>query len=98
MKRGLVIGIIVIVVLLVLGVSTYKYTGAIIGIDDCYDSDGGKNLEVRGTARNTAGLNGTDYCSSTGQAGMLEEYYCDMFDRVKSKNYHCDCFKGACVD
>ena len=98
MKKGLIIGIIVIVIVFVLGFSAYKYTGAVSGVDGCYDSDGGKNLNVRGITRNMEGLNGTDICTSVGRGGMLEEYYCDMFGRVASKTYRCNCFKGACVD
>jgi uncharacterized protein YceK len=76
-------------------------TGAIITSSgdltvNCYDSDGGKILDVKGTVSGTSdggSFEETDTCVGD----FLVEYYCENGDKTND-NIRCDntCIDGAC--
>ena len=61
----------------------------------CTDSDGGKNIYLKGTVSGSLG-SFTDYCNSS-NPGELIEYYC-ISDFVQSNNIQCPngCENGIC--
>ncbi len=59
--------------------------------EECYDSDGGKNYDIKGYARK-GGIYGEDQCKK----GYLVEYYCEN-NEVKSEFVKCNCDNGICV-
>lgn len=64
----------------------------------CTDSDNGRDFNTKGTASNSLGETGTDYCSGD---HTLVEYYCseDGNGRVKQMSKSCllGCQNGVCV-
>lgn len=109
MKRGLVIGVVILVVVLIAGIIAVKtnVTGNLIfgrNINvPCADSDGGITAFVKGTASMTIKgkvTSSTDSCSGT---GYVTEYYCKkgFFSSqlsVTSTRVKCEkgCKNGAC--
>ncbi|MEM4336622.1 MAG: hypothetical protein QXG86_01310 [Candidatus Woesearchaeota archaeon] len=67
--------------------------GECINYDNCQDSDGGLNFKVAGRVLQNDGAVFEDYCKSS---NILIEYYCSSDNRAFSKQYSCDCSKGAC--
>jgi len=68
----------------------------------CIDSDGGWNLQVKGTCRDGNVTNYTDMCEPYGGGNqtnltVLREYFC-MSGRCSSSLYHCDVLGGKCVN
>jgi hypothetical protein len=61
----------------------------------CFDSDGGKNYYVKGTAVHD-GRSHTDVCSAS---GYLFEKYCNVSGSVSNATYLCPngCQDGACI-
>ncbi len=63
----------------------------------CTDTDGGANYYLRGTANDSQGDSGTDYCISS---ATIKEYYCSD-GLVTELNYNCllgySCSNGACL-
>ena len=87
--------IIVIIVLLVLAFSIYRYTGAVTKqSNECYDSDGGQNLGVKGTVRNYKGFVKTDECQSPDR---LVEYFCGPTHDIEKTEVVCECRNAICL-
>lgn len=65
----------------------------------CTDSDGGKNYYVKGTATNSKGDSGTDYCANDYPSWNMIEFYCDGKGVVANWGYLCPagCKDGACI-
>jgi hypothetical protein len=61
----------------------------------CSDTDGGKDFNNKGTARQADGAIGTDYCTDVSR---LMEHWCDG-GKLYSSLHTCehDCLDGACV-
>jgi len=65
----------------------------------CTDTDGGKEIKVKGTATNTAGGKGEDVCSG---ADVITEHYCNNDGTFASVDMLClkgfKCENGACIE
>jgi hypothetical protein len=76
------------------------YVNGILSLDVwCNDTDGGLNMNVRGTATDYTGTSRTDSCSKN---GYLTEYYCDQSTtKVTSTAINCGgpkyCVSGRCT-
>lgn len=108
-NRNLYIGISIILVALALfliGNNFFDITGKYGSIyRTCNDSDGGKIYDIKGTviySIHDRVSDYTDYCFARtgGKEKYVVEYYCDIYDRVKTKRYKCEsdvCLDGKCV-
>ena len=63
--------------------------------NSCKDSDGGKNVLVKGTCT-TPDYNMTDFCT---ESGKVEEYYCNSHGGCDSAAMDCSagCNNGTCI-
>ncbi|MBI2549540.1 hypothetical protein HYW21_09430 [Candidatus Woesearchaeota archaeon] len=72
-----------------------------LGNGSCWDTDGGLNYFVKGTAYGINGTTWTDYCSSS---VLLDEAYCQVNGSVASQRVNCStffstsCINGACAN
>lgn len=68
-------------------------------LDECTDSDGGKDYREQGTTREPSGFEAVDVC--VGSTSLLE-YFCSEDELVDSLRYSCpsgqSCSEGRCVD
>lgn len=104
MKRGILI--IVIVVLVLLSVFYFNLTGNVVKDYSCSDSDGGVNYEKRGVLRIAGVEKGIDSCEQSrinpSENSRLKEWFCiGSSDNAGSvKYYECPhkCENGRCVD
>ena len=99
MERGtkIWIAVIAIIVLLIVGFFVYRYTGAVAGINDCYDTDGGKTYHLKGKVYDDQGRVSEDFCMGNDR---VKEYFCSVTGRISYEEKLCDegtCVEGACV-
>ena len=84
-----------IIILLVIAVAVFflfpRFTGkTVIGDYDCYDSDDGKNFDVKGITRHGEVVKGEDTCV---QGNRLKEYYC--LSKTSTNHYYYECPNGC---
>ena len=103
MKKEIIIGIVIGIVLVTFVFSLYSFTGNIIietADDSCTDSDNGKDFTIKGTVVNEKGTTYSDYCINTKK---LKEYYCGkegtiFEDNIRKIRTTCKCEDGICVE
>jgi len=102
------ISIVLIVFAFALAVpSIYELSGKVFESTNriCRESDGGLNKYEKGTIFYSYRGNEkeyTDYCyeeKTLGKYKRLSEYYCTVYDRIRTKRYICEngCKDGACT-
>lgn len=104
MKKGTII--IIFLVVFLIGVLFARFSGMVVtSINTCYDSDGGKNYNAKGTVQGVYYLfmkeeyTEEDYC----EGNNLIEHYCvdeGMHSYMKKEEYVCDigCRDGICIE